>query len=131
MLQTFLSQIFTATKFKNCIFLNTDISGATFTASSGLTERDDLRGCFYSNEHPPRGVPDGLLLNFPYSEVTREACTPEELDQFFANYPHFTRHTFLDNGQNVEAVKIDLSEAVNEDDPIETLRTIMGKPVNT
>ena len=84
-----------------------------------------------SNEHPPRGLQDGLLLRFPYSELTRKACTPEELDQFFANHPNFTRHTFLDNGQKIEAVKIDLSKAVNEDDPVETLRTIMGKPVNT
>ncbi|MBT6566449.1 MAG: pentapeptide repeat-containing protein [Candidatus Puniceispirillum sp.] len=121
---------FTATKFKNCIFMNADISGAQFLGSSGLKEKD-LGSCFYSNEHPPKGLPDGLLLRFPYSEVTRQVCTPEELDQFLANHPHFTRHTFLDHGQKVEGVKIDLSKAVNEDDPIETLRTIMGKPVNT
>ena len=121
---------FTATKFKFCIFQKAEISGAQFFGSSGLKEKD-LGSCFYSNEHPPRGLPDGLLLRFPYSDETDQPCTEKELDQFFANHPHFTRHTFLDNGQKVEAVKIDLSKAVNEDDPLETLRPIMGKPVNT
>ena len=91
----------------------------------------DLLKCFYSDKNPPKVLTDGLLLNLPYSGVTRQACTPEELDEFFKNNPHFTRHTFLDNDQKVEVVKIDLSKAVNEDDHLETLRTIMGKPVNT
>lgn len=104
---------FSATTFKDCFFWNANISGAQFLGSSGLKEKD-LGSCFYYNEHPPKGLPDGLLLSLPYSEVTRQACTPEELDQFFASHPHFTRHTFLDNGQKVEAVKIDLSKTVNE-----------------
>ena len=121
---------FTVTTFKFCIFLNTEISGAIFVGSSGLMEKDLLK-CFYSDKNPPKVLTDGLLLNLPYSGVTRQACTPEELDEFFKNNPHFTRHTFLDNDQKVEVVKIDLSKAVNEDDHLETLRTIMGKPVNT
>lgn len=116
---------FTATKFNECIFINVAISGATFAVSSGLFEKS-LQSCFYSNLSPPNGLPDGILLRFPYSDETRQACTSDELDQFFARNPHFTRHILREGNREVEIVKIDHSKAVNADNPLETLRTIMG-----
>ena len=116
---------FTVATFKDCIFHNTEISGATFTLSSGLFEKS-LQGCFYSNLNPPKGLPDGLLLRFPYSDEPTQDCTSGELDQFFANNPHFTRHILSEGNRELEIVKIDHSKAVNDDDPSDTLRTIMG-----
>ena len=96
---------FTGAQFNNCIFFGNDISGAKFLACSGLGQRDLLR-CLFDASHPPSGLPDNLLLQFPYQFENDEQkfLVGEKLDDWLKATPDFKRHTIEEDGQEIEVL---------------------------
>ena len=82
---------FVGVKFENCDFGNADISGANFSNCSGLA-KTSLQFCHYSSTNPPKNLPNGIILTYPYvDETPSRASTEEEREAFVRDNERFTK----------------------------------------